>query len=160
MRLSDGTNSVDLRPLRYQFPVVCGNPWDDNWLIIGGSVTTPEGRWSFADPCLLTDEARTVAAWLRGAAAGTVPVTGPDDGSWWPDDLFVEPVLGFGVAARDEEAVVIRVHLSLEAAPPWQRGDAKPGLYQYWVGIRLGTAALLRAAEEWERSLEPFPSRS
>ncbi|WP_367325694.1 hypothetical protein [Streptomyces sp. HUAS ZL42] len=42
MLLSDHTSSVELRPLRYQFPAVHGNRFDDNWLIIGGSVTTPE----------------------------------------------------------------------------------------------------------------------
>lgn len=47
MRLSDDPSSIDLRPLRYQFPTVMGDTYDDNWLVIGGSVPTPHGSWSF-----------------------------------------------------------------------------------------------------------------
>ena len=28
--------TVDLRPLRYQFPTAGGDTYDDNWLVIGG----------------------------------------------------------------------------------------------------------------------------
>ncbi|MEU7963987.1 hypothetical protein AB0D09_11045 [Streptomyces sp. NPDC049097] len=77
MLLSDLATRVELGPLGYEFPVVRGDVHDDNWLVITGAVTTPEGSWSFTDPCLLTDEAREVAAWLRGVAAGTVSVSEP-----------------------------------------------------------------------------------
>ncbi|MGW6989700.1 WapI family immunity protein [Streptomyces sp. NPDC054946] len=160
MRLSDHANSVDLRPLRYQFPTARGDSYDDNWLVIGGSVTTPDASWSFADPCLLTDEAREVAAWLRAVAEGTVAVTGPDaDGELSPDTWFVEPVLAFSLADRNEAGVVLRVHLSLEGAPPWQQGDDGADLYQYVVEVQLDTAALLHAADQWDLALASFPTR-
>ncbi|MBT2508591.1 hypothetical protein J7I98_22415 [Streptomyces sp. ISL-98] len=160
MRLSDHASSVELRPLRYQFPAVRGDSYDDNWLVIGGAVTTPEGSWSFADPCLLTDEAREVAAWLRAVAAGAVAVTGPDaDGELSPDTWFVEPVLAFSLADRSKGGAVLRVHLSLEAAPPWQQGDDGADLYQYVVKVRVDTAALLHAADEWDLALASFPTR-
>ncbi|WP_371794058.1 hypothetical protein [Streptomyces sp. NBC_01718] len=90
--LSDQANSVEFRPLRYQFAQVGDNSYDDNWLVIAGAVTTAEGSWSFADPCLLTDEARVVTTWLRAVAAGKVAVTRPDaDGELSPDTWFVEP---------------------------------------------------------------------
>lgn len=76
--MSDRVSSVELHPVRYQFAAVRGDSYDDNWLVIDGTVTTPEGNWSFADPCLLTDEARQVTSWLRAVAAGTVSVTEPD----------------------------------------------------------------------------------
>src|SRR5688572_23323448 len=101
MLLSDRASSVALRPVGYQFPVARGDPYDDHWLVISGAVTTPEATWSFTDPCLLTDEAREVAAWLRAVAAGTVAVTGPDPGGGFsPDTCFVEPVLAFSLADR------------------------------------------------------------
>ncbi|MEV7536492.1 hypothetical protein ACIQNV_37055 [Streptomyces hydrogenans] len=160
MLLSDHASSVELRPLRYQFPAAPGDPYDDNWLVIGGKVRTPEGSWSFADPCLLTDEAREVAGWLRAVAAETVAATGRDaEGELSPDTWFVEPVLGFSLADRREGAAVIRVHLSLEAAPAWQQGAESTGIYQYAVEVRADTDALLHAAEQWDLALAYFPPR-
>ncbi|MFC7219310.1 hypothetical protein ACFQLX_14195 [Streptomyces polyrhachis] len=158
--LSDGVNRVELRPLRYQFAAVRGEPYDDNWLVIGGAVTTPEGGWSFTDPCLLTDEARRVGGWLRAVAAGTVAVSGPDEeGDLDPDTWFVEPVLAFSLAERRGEEAVVRVHLSLEAAPPWHRDDDGADVYQYAVELRLDRGALLRAADQWDEALAAFPTR-
>lgn len=147
--------------MRYQFATVRGDPYDDNWLVIDGTVTTPEGSWSFADPCLLTDEARQVAAWLRAVAGGTAAVTGPDaEGELSPNRWFLEPLLAFSLADRSESGTaVIRIHLSLEAAPPWQQGDDEADIYQYVVGVRMDTAALLHAADQWDLALISFPPR-
>lgn len=51
MILSDHASRVELRPLRYQFSEIRGDEYDDNWLVITGAVTTPEGSWSFTGPC-------------------------------------------------------------------------------------------------------------
>ncbi len=158
--LSDHTHSIELRPLRYQFPGVCGDPYDDNWLVIGGAVTTPEGGWTFADPCLLTHDARRLARWLRAVAGGTVAVTEPDtDGELSPDLDFTEPVLAFGLADADEGTATVRVHLSMEAAPPWQQGDDGLGIFQYAVEVRIAPEALLEAVRQWELELADFPDR-
>ncbi|MFB0628104.1 hypothetical protein [Streptomyces sp. AB3(2024)] len=160
MLLSDHASSVELRPLRYQFPRAGANPYDDNWLVIGGTVTTAEGSWSFASPCLLTDEAREVAPWLRAVAAGKVAVTGDDaEGEPSPDKYFLEPVLAFGLAGRSEDGAVLRVHLSLEAAPPWRQDEDGEDIYGYAVEVRLDTTALLHAADRWDLGLAPFPVR-
>jgi hypothetical protein len=157
VRLSDHASSVELDVLRYQFPEVRGNPHDDNWLVVGGTVTTAEGSWSFADPCLLTGEARQLSAWLRAVAAGTVAVTAPDAEGWLsPDTWFVEPVLAVSLAERSDREPVVRIHLSLEAAPPWHDGA---DIYQYVVRVRVDTAALLRAADRWDHALASFPTR-
>ncbi|MGW5063347.1 WapI family immunity protein [Streptomyces sp. NPDC004096] len=161
MLLNDPASSVDLRPVRYQFATVRGDSYDDNWLVIEGTVATPEGKWSFADPCLLTDEARQVSAWLRAVAAGAVDVTEPDaEGELSPDIWFIEPVVAFSLAYRIEGGTaVIRVHLSLEAAPSWQQGDDRSDIYQYVVEVSLDAAALLHAADEWDLSLASLPPR-
>ncbi|MGW7379134.1 WapI family immunity protein [Streptomyces sp. NPDC054794] len=160
MLLSDQTTSIALRPVGYQFPAAPGNRYDDNWLVIEGAVTTPEGNWSFTDPCLLTHEARAVATWLRAVAAGTMAVTEPDDEGWLsPDTWFVEPVLAFSLADQRDDGTVIRVHLSMEAAPPWLRGEDRPGIYQFTVELRVDTTALLQAVEQWDLALASFPSR-
>nr|WP_223184593.1 hypothetical protein [Streptomyces sp. CBMA152] len=159
--MSDSASSVGLRPVRYQFATVRGDSYDDNWLVIHGTVTTPEGSWSFTDPCLLTDEARQAAAWLRAVAAGTVAVTEPDtEGELSPDTSFIEPLVAFSLADRSEDGTAaIRIHLSLEAAPPWQPEDDRDDLYQYVVEVRTDTAALLHAADQWDHALVPFPPR-
>ncbi len=160
VHLSDHATSVELRPLRYQFAGPRGNRYDDNWLVIGAKVTTAEGSWSFADPALLNDEAQQVTAWLRGVATGTVAVTRLDaEGYMSPDTWFTEPVLAFSLAERSEAGALIRVHLSLEALPPWRQGDARPDIYQYFVEVQVDTAALRHAADEWELALASFPTR-
>ncbi|MFF0382115.1 hypothetical protein [Streptomyces sp. NPDC004286] len=161
MLLNDLSRSVDLRPVRYQFGSVRGDVYDDNWLVIDGTVVTPEGSWSFSDPCLLIDEARQVSAWLRAVAAGTVAVTEPDgEGELSPDTWFIEPVMAFSLADRSADGTAaIRVHLSLEAAPPWQQGEDRADIYQYVVEVRTDTAALLRAADQWDLALASFPPR-
>ncbi|MFJ6573360.1 hypothetical protein ACIQNU_38710 [Streptomyces sp. NPDC091292] len=147
--------------MRYEFATPRGDAYDDNWLVVAGTVTTPEGKWSFVDPCLLTDEARQVAAWLRAVAAGTVAVTGPDaEGGLSPDTWFIEPLVAFSLAGRSEGgAAVMRVHLSLEAAPPWRQGDDRADIYQYVVEVRTDAAALLHAADQWDLALTSFPPR-
>lgn len=160
VHLSDHATSIELRPLRYQFPTARGNRYDDNWLVIGAKVTTAEGSWSFADPALLNDEAHEVTAWLRGAATGTVDATRLDaEGYVSPDTWFTEPVLAFSLAERGKAGALIRVHLSLEALPSWRQGDARPDIYQYFVEIQVDTAALLHAADQWELALASFPTR-
>ncbi|MFJ5850868.1 hypothetical protein [Streptomyces sp. NPDC092903] len=100
-----------------------------------------------------------MSAWLRAVAAGTVAVTGPDAEGWLsPDTWFVEPVLAVSLADRSDSGAVIRVHLSLEAAPPWQQGDDGADIYQYFVELRLDTAALLREADRWDLALDSFPA--
>ncbi len=143
----------------YQFSAANGDSYDDNWLIIGGRVTTPDGRWSFSDPVLLTDEARRLSRWLRAAAGGKVAVARPDrEGGWSPSLTFIEPVLAFSLAGRTDGAVMVRVHLSLEASPPW-RPDTEGDLAPYEVEIELTEAGLLSAADEWDRELRAFPAR-
>ncbi|MEU3791697.1 hypothetical protein AB0F07_18100 [Streptomyces fructofermentans] len=93
-----------------------------------------------------------------------------------PDTWFVEPVLAFSLAGRHEDGVAVRVHFSLEAAPPWARagrtdkaggpaegegtdGTTRTGIYQFFVTVRVATSALLDAAEQWELAMTAFPRR-
>ncbi|MGW2116965.1 WapI family immunity protein [Streptomyces zhihengii] len=160
MILAGGDHRFALTPVRYQFPEAEGCPYDDNWLVVRGEVTTPGGSWTFVDPALLVGEAHRVTAWLRGAAAGTVAVTEPDHDGVWPDTWFTEPVLAFSLAARGDDATLaVRVHLSLEALPPWRTGDDRPDIYQYWVHVLVGTDELRAAADAWAEALAAFPTR-
>ncbi|MGW1107749.1 WapI family immunity protein [Streptomyces sp. NPDC002540] len=150
MLLTDQEHRIELRPLRYQFPVVVGDRYDDNWLVVEGEVTTPEASWSFTDSCLLTGEARQISPWLRAAGGETLTGT-------LPDLAFLEPVLSFSHAAGGHGAGAVRVHLCYEASPVWREGDK--GEDEYVIEIRTSTEELRRAADEWDRRLAPFPSR-
>ena len=142
MLLNDHDHSVELRPVRYQFPAR-GDRYDDNWLVVEGTVTTPEGSWTFTDACLLTDEAREISDWLRSRAA---------------DLEFIEPVLAFSrESLGSHQSEAIRVHLSHEAAPPWLEGDDR--LDAHVIEIRAAEAAIQHAADTWDRLLAPFPPR-
>ncbi|MEU6117299.1 hypothetical protein ABZ840_22500 [Streptomyces sp. NPDC047117] len=162
MLLTDGASRIALRPLRYQFPGDSGDTFDDNWLVVAAEVTTPEGAWSFTDPCLLTDEARELSGWLRAVAAGRVADTDlvPDpDGDLEPGLAFLEPDLAFSQVRWRDGKGLLRVHLSLTAVPPWRRDDEDLEVYRYGIEVATDRAAVLRAAEEWERLLLPFPKR-
>ncbi|MFE0458872.1 hypothetical protein ACFW1A_06370 [Kitasatospora sp. NPDC058965] len=159
MLLASHGSSVELRPLRFQFSHPTGSSWDDNWLVIEGRVRTPAGHWSFQEPVLLVSEAQDVGGWLRSVVQGRVAVTGPDeDGGLSPSLDFLEPNVAFSLAARSIGRSVVRVHLSLESAPPWLDRDDLD-LHQYAVELELGDRELLAAADTWTQELAPFPPR-
>ncbi|MGK5497360.1 WapI family immunity protein [Streptomyces sp. URMC 125] len=160
MRLTDRAGGIVLRPLRYQFPVARGDRWDDNWLVIGADVTTPATSWSFADSCLLVDEAHELSAWLRAVADGRRPDAKPDpEGHLDPDLSFLEPALAFSQVRWRDGAGVLRVHLSHEAAPPRHRHDENSDPCPYAIEVETDRAELMRAAQEWDRHLARFPPR-
>jgi hypothetical protein len=155
----DGT-SLTLHPLRYQLAAGTG-PDDDLWLVIGGHLRVGDRSWSFEDPCLRIDEAYELSAWLRQAAEGDVrPQPMPDrpEEDWAPSLRFIEPVLAFSLAARDEAGVVVRVHCSLEAAPPWLDQDGRLP-WGYAVTLRVHPRELRQAATQWAYQLDTLPPR-
>ncbi|GGU21178.1 hypothetical protein GCM10010244_54650 [Streptomyces coeruleorubidus] len=160
MRLIDRAGGIVLQPLRYQFPVASGDRWDDNWLVIGAEVTTPAAGWSFTDSCLQIDEAHELSAWLSAVADGRRPDAKQDsEGHLVPDLSFLEPVLAFSQVRWHDGKGVLRVHLSLEAAPPRRRYGEHLGLFQHVVEVETDRAKLMRAAEEWDQRLAQFPLR-
>ncbi|SDD28679.1 hypothetical protein SAMN05216410_3116 [Sanguibacter gelidistatuariae] len=163
MRLesSDGT-AFDLSLLRYQFGTSGMRlDWDANWLVVAATIALPDSRsWSFVDPCLATWEARELEGWFRGVLSGIVepaPFVGGDDEHLLS---FTEPNLAVSLARRDADSVTIRVHLSLEAEPPWLTGYADGGdLYSYFVEISSSLNDLASATEAWALDVAAFPER-
>jgi hypothetical protein len=159
---TDGA-SVELRISGYQFPGYQGTTrrdWDANWLIVHGDVNQADGKaWSFEDPSLTTWEAQALGTWLQGAAAGTVPVS--PSGADEPDHLlvFTEPDLAFSLESRIGDQARVRAHFSLEALPPWLRGQDQSGIFEYFVLIDLSTAGLADAGRIWTRDLAEYPER-
>lgn len=159
---SDGA-SVELRISGYQFPGYDGparRDWDANWLHVRGNVAQADRKtWSFEDPSLTTWEAQALGTWLQGAAAGTVAVSPFGTGD--PEQLlvFTEPNLAFSLESRIGDQVQVRTHLSLEALPPWLRGEHQPDIFEYFVLVHLSAAELASAARTWTRDLAHYPER-
>lgn len=175
MRLSstDGT-TIELTPIRYEFDRVeagaGAGDWDANWLVIDGTIRLGDGRtWAFSNPSLTTFEARRLTDWLQAVCADRVTPAATvaeaiADQSEAEGRLcaFLEPNLAFSLAAQAGGRVRLRVHLSLEALPPWLSdpdGPGRPGLFDYTVDVDTTTAALAQAAEDWATSLADFPIR-
>ncbi len=159
---TDGT-VVELRPVRYQFPAAVGagpRDWDANWLVIRGDVHLPDERhWHFLDPCLTTWEGADLAGWLRSVAAGEVEAR-PFPGDEERLLVFTEPNLGFSLAATGGGVRDVRVHFSLEAAPPWSNPPAPDAeLYDFFVIVSTTVGDLTRAIDEWDGQRAAFPPR-
>ena len=151
--------AVSLRPVGWQFPPDVG-AWDDQWLVVSGTVDLGDRTWSFSESCLLMPEARALATWLREVAEGRVepdPTARPDGES---SLSFVEPLLGFTVTARAGDESVVRVQFAAEATPPWLRDDEHHYSAGYAVELRLRADRLLAAAEAWTHELDALPGRS
>jgi hypothetical protein len=74
---------------------------------------------------------------------------------------FTEPNLGFGVGTRQDDSLVVRVHLSLESVAdrPEAGEEALYDFYAYSVPLRVGRENLLAAAQAWDDGTRPFPER-
>jgi hypothetical protein len=158
--------SIEIRPIGYQFPLnpqaKVGADWDNNWLVVGGAVTTGGQQWTFVDPCLTTWEAPQISTWLRRVADGSLPST-TDWSEDWSEDAsllyFTEPNLALSLQSRTDEHACLRVHLSLEALPPWRQGADRPNIYDYFLRLDLSVKDLAAAAEQWDNDCHPFPAR-
>jgi len=152
--------SLILRVGGYQFPAGTGE-LDDQWLMITGRISLSGRSWAFADPCLMLGEARELARWLHAAAAGRVlpqQLPAGPDAEWAPELSFIEPVLAFTLGSGSS-GLVLRVNVSLEAAPPWARNDERAP-WGHPVDLWLTTAELEQAANEWSQELRDLPLRS
>jgi hypothetical protein len=160
VRLVGNGTVVSLAPVGYEFPSGVER-WDANWVIVNGSVTIPQGSWSFRDACLTTFEAKEVSTWLRAVAQGAVELASPDDeGLLTPSLTFTEPNLAFSLAKRTDDAVELRVHLSHESAPPWLDIEDRLNIWAFFVIVPMATAALKEAANTWDAEWRAVPERS
>jgi len=164
MELRDTTTGrfVRLEPVAYQFPHLVGVEFDSDWLIIRGSARSDDEEWSFQEPSLLVAEAEDLGVWMRSAARGEAPMLVPDDdGLTSPTAHHVEPNLGMGVVSYPDGAVIVRIFLWLESAPPSTWEEVGRGKFDmtFFLDLTLTPEALEIAAHEWEAELERFPQR-
>ncbi len=153
--------SFDLHPVQYQFSRRALDEWDRNWLMVRGAARTTGGAtWSFIDPCLTTCEAAELGNWLQAAGRGEIaPSPVPVDEGGEGLLTFTEPSLAFSLAAHHADEACLRVHLSLEAAPPWAGQEGRLEVYAYYLLLRLRPTGPITASQDWLRDLQPFPIR-
>ena len=157
---------VELQISRYQFPdrqggTDNGRDWDANCLMVRGQALLNDGRSStFHYPCLTTWEASAIGQWMRDVIAGVAhpaPFNVTDPAT--PLLMFTEPNLAFSLASRNNERVQLRVHLSLEALPPWLRHAHAPDIFEFFVVLDVSAQDLAGASTEWEENCAVFPER-
>ena len=100
-------NTFEAVMLGYEHPNVTEDWWDSNWLIVNGTVATPESSWRFVEPCVTTFELAGLAEWLQTVRRGM-----PSSSEY----AFAEPNLVFSWSRLP--APVLRVRFSHASAPP------------------------------------------
>jgi hypothetical protein len=167
--LADAEAGLTLSVVGYEFAT--GGVWDRNWLNIQGAVRSGDRTWTFASPCLLTNEARGIADWLEAVTADAVIVLDETDltRAWDRSNLerddehgvlrFLEPYLAFTLRDRQSDFVVLRAHLGHAAADPALPDDDRLAEPPPWIPIRMTRDDLARAARKWRQELEAWPAR-
>jgi hypothetical protein len=134
----------------YQFPGMVGarHDLDPEWLRVKANVECDDGTWEFTDPCLLTSELASLAAWLREA-----PVGGPQR-----DISFLEPNLRFE-HVEEVGGDHLYIWFSQEASPPWATDEKRFGS---GVPIRFPFSAIdfAAAASSVESLCKRFPEKA
>ena len=158
LRDPDTGVSVSLRPVAYEFDAHVAE--HGNWLVIDGQASYRRGAWAFTEPCLTAGEAPELSRWLRRVAVGEEPVSEPaEDGRIWPSLMFTEPNMSYGVSSYDGDGAVLRLHFSLDSAPPWEAERATLTA-QFWIELCATAEALLAAAQEWDSDIVAYPERT
>jgi len=155
MRLDGrGGRALELTIDGYQFPNMAAEPggldFDANWLIVEGRVNDGAREWTFRDPCLLTDEARELAAWLDAVATDVRDLA---------PTVFTEPNLEFLRISAPGDAPVVRVTLRLEARPPWAGDVSEDDWGKHFIDLELSRQALTAAASDFRNQLKRYPQR-
>ncbi len=155
-----------LTPLRYEFPDHLpegSSDHDANWLVMKGAVDQSGDEWTFQDACLTTWDCKSLADWLDAVATGAVaPVEFDPTPDWWDDPRmrsFDEPVVAFSLASCDAVSAAVRVHLSLEALPPWLRAYEDVDIFEFFVVVEVGLRVWADAAKALRQDIEAFPPR-
>jgi hypothetical protein len=154
----EGTR-VELDLGGYEFPEMQARgphfDHDANWLRVRGKIFDGTQSWSFDDPCLMTDEAASLAHWLRGVVSGVVE---PDVWMGKTSAWFTEPNVSARLDARTDETVAIVWYFSQESAPPGALDDIRYG-EGHAVETTVLRLSLTAAIDDWEAQLRRFPVR-
>lgn len=144
--LDDNGHGMALYVADYQFPDDPHPGKRRSWLIVYGTAHCPRGSWSFRWQALTPDDAIDIARWLRQVASGAGE----------PTLAFIEPALSFEHTWGEPGTIDLDIGFDLEFSPPW---DRRPRAGDPFIVScrRLTPAGLLRAADEWDSEIVPYP---
>lgn len=142
----EGGAEIEISIRGYQFPAG-DNVWDLNWLVVSLLLRTDRGSWQAEAPCLLTWEARRLAAWF-GAVLDS-----PHAGSL-QELRFVEPQIQLQLMEQTREATSLRLLLSHGFRPAWAEEHR-----EFHVDLRLSHSDMRRAGEALAAEVGAFPER-
>lgn len=125
--------------------------------MIEGTGFSPEGAWPFRWQALTPEDAVVLSDWVRRVATGQIPVQQPGvpQTASGNGPYFIEPNLTLSLVEYQDTDAVLRIGLDLEFSPPWRKHDRAGD--PYGILCRLSSTDLIRAAEEWDREIAPFP---
>lgn len=142
---ADALISMDI--VGYQFAQPTYDAWDSEWLLVKADVVSPDGGWSFENPCLTTFELAEMSEWL----ASVHSLTAEQSLNFTEPNICLEWGLG-------REGLWISFHFSQESSPPWCSPDDAAGT-AYSLTVR-PTIEELRAAASCSAQLaKKFPPR-
>lgn len=142
-----GLDEFGLRVASYAYPThrTPGAP-DSNWLRMQGEVVREDVRWTFDDPCLMTQELGELIAWLKRMPEPESTLT------------FLEFLLRFDVLS-DDPPWTMRITLRGEVVPE----RVLPGHDRWENGVMLtietSQAQIERVVSALEADLRRFPPR-
>ncbi len=110
MHLAQGTASLDISVIGYEFPNNVGDHWDSNWLNVEFALRVGDESFRGVEPCLTTFELTGLASWLE-EVADCVEAEGPLRSS----HSFTEPTLKFEISSGPPMS--LRVHISAKSMP-------------------------------------------
>lgn len=141
-------HSLELTPVRYQFPHILDDRFDSNWLIVRVTASDGARRWTTDEPAFLTGEVARLIHWLRALA----------DGSQGAGNEFagIEPCLEF-ISEGHRDATRLRACFDAEFHP--SKRHFMKSHDKYSIEFLPGIAGLARFADELEEELRQFPQR-
>jgi hypothetical protein len=157
VELSIAGSFFRLTLLGYQYPDAEGEPYDANWLLVRVDAVGPQGAWSVADPCLLTNEVNQLADWLEATAR---------PGTAAPAISFLEPALLFRLVEREGKEQFLRIHFGSLVRPdyvqeildlPATAGHGNPR--DRWLDFPLAEIDLPAEARNLRQQLKKYPPR-
>lgn len=159
MRLQAEDGSTLELHLHYEFRRRWRPPNPYEWLVITGTISSPDGRWRIADQPVTTVEAGRLSCFFRQAANGAELVEPlPRDERIWRFPMFALAAFTLDVAEYRAGLTRIRAYFCDECLPPWEELFGREG-HMVSYEFDVPTSELVTAAGDWDSERARYPVR-